>query len=572
MPDSPFFGLADRPRGSRFPSFVLSLGLHAVGIGLLIAARSAGVAESTEDPRQAANREHKVIWYTPAARLPVVAPVEAVGDHASRARQFRPLQQIAATAENAESRRQMVLQSPPQLRLARDIHSPNVLFFNPAVAPPPAPKPRFTLPRPAPVHLQALPDLETPRVSAAAPPVSVQPPRVSAPRFQMPPRPEPRPEAKPLTATAPQITVPLTSVEAIARVQPKLVVERPRFVLPQEAAGRRSPEKRVLASAAPSVAVPATKDDAVARLESRAVSDVPGYEPRRFRLPEKTTPVPERRALAAGVGGPDAPPVTGPPVVGPAVAIVGLDPIRPELAEAPPPGNRSANFSAGPNTKDEASPTLSASAKAEVRVPNLAIAPAPGASPSPVAGAAQSAIPSSTGRSAFRQRLLALAAARPATPRAAMLMDAPLAGSQLLGAEPLPPGMLHGSSVYNLAIDMPNITSYDGSWTLRFSEVGGSSPDDFLTAPIAMHKVDPKYSAAAAAEGVEGKVLLYAVIRRDGRVDQVRLVQGVDERLDSSAVSAFSKWEFQPATKNGEPVDLEAVVQIPFRAGPRQRK
>ncbi len=86
-----------------------------------------------------------------------------------------------------------------------------------------------------------------------------------------------------------------------------------------------------------------------------------------------------------------------------------------------------------------------------------------------------------------------------------------------------------------------------------------------------MRKVDPKYIAAAAAEGVQGKVLLYAVIRRDGRVDQVRLIQGIDERLDLSAVAAFGKWEFQPATKNGRPVDLEAVVQIPFRLDPKRK-
>jgi len=118
---------------------------------------------------------------------------------------------------------------------------------------------------------------------------------------------------------------------------------------------------------------------------------------------------------------------------------------------------------------------------------------------------------------------------------------------------------------------MPNITSYDGSWTLRFTELGGSSADDVLTSPAPLRKVDPKYVASAAAEGVEGKVLLHAVIRRDGRVEQARLVQGIDERLDASAVSAFSKWEFRPATKNGVPVDLEVVVQIPFRLRPAAR-
>jgi len=30
-------------------------------------------------------------------------------------------------------------------------------------------------------------------------------------------------------------------------------------------------------------------------------------------------------------------------------------------------------------------------------------------------------------------------------------------------------------------------------------------------------------------------------------------------------VRALSRWQFRPGTKNGDPVELEAVVQIPFR-------
>jgi hypothetical protein len=30
-------------------------------------------------------------------------------------------------------------------------------------------------------------------------------------------------------------------------------------------------------------------------------------------------------------------------------------------------------------------------------------------------------------------------------------------------------------------------------------------------------------------------------------------------------VRALARWHFRPGTKNGEPVALEAVVQIPFR-------
>jgi TonB family protein len=73
------------------------------------------------------------------------------------------------------------------------------------------------------------------------------------------------------------------------------------------------------------------------------------------------------------------------------------------------------------------------------------------------------------------------------------------------------------------------------------------------------------YVAAAARERVQGTVLLAALILKDGSVANIRVVRSLDARLDSSAVSALTQWHFRPATRNGAPVDLEVLVQIPFR-------
>jgi outer membrane biosynthesis protein TonB len=35
--------------------------------------------------------------------------------------------------------------------------------------------------------------------------------------------------------------------------------------------------------------------------------------------------------------------------------------------------------------------------------------------------------------------------------------------------------------------------------------------------------------------------------------------------VDASAVAAFQRWIFQPGRKNGAPIALEVVVEIPFR-------
>src|SRR5438445_11704328 len=87
-----------------------------------------------------------------------------------------------------------------------------------------------------------------------------------------------------------------------------------------------------------------------------------------------------------------------------------------------------------------------------------------------------------------------------------------------------------------------------------------------IAEPSPIRKVDPKYPPTLAAEHVEGEVILYAVIRRDGSVDRIQLVRSVDEQLDSNAMRALAQWKFRPAERNGEPVELETIVHIPFRA------
>jgi TonB family protein len=63
--------------------------------------------------------------------------------------------------------------------------------------------------------------------------------------------------------------------------------------------------------------------------------------------------------------------------------------------------------------------------------------------------------------------------------------------------------------------------------------------------------------------------MLSAIIRKDGSVDSIQLVHSVDPQLDANAMEALSQWKFRPAEKDGDPVDLEAVVHIPFRSRKR---
>lgn len=118
---------------------------------------------------------------------------------------------------------------------------------------------------------------------------------------------------------------------------------------------------------------------------------------------------------------------------------------------------------------------------------------------------------------------------------------------------------------YSMTLNMPNLNSAGGSWVIRFAELNETADKGDLTAPVATQKVDPAYPIELMRRNVQGTVTLYAVIHSDGSVGGVRVLRGVDDRLDEYARSALTRWRFRPATKNGSAVDLEAVVMIPFR-------
>ncbi len=137
-----------------------------------------------------------------------------------------------------------------------------------------------------------------------------------------------------------------------------------------------------------------------------------------------------------------------------------------------------------------------------------------------------------------------------------------------------PEQIFSAKHVYSMNVNMPNLNSATGSWIIHFSELHLADPAHRLgnvTSPVAIRKVDPKYPQDMAAEHIEGEVILYGVIRRDGTVEAIQKVRGLDPQLDANSVEAFAQWKFEPATRDGEPVDVEAVVHIPFKAPERVR-
>jgi len=147
---------------------------------------------------------------------------------------------------------------------------------------------------------------------------------------------------------------------------------------------------------------------------------------------------------------------------------------------------------------------------------------------------------------------------------------APRTGPANLAALPpgTPPEELLSGKVFSMHVSTPNTTSTLGSWTLSFAQLGddsgiaGGSND--LSGPEPIYTVDPKYPPDTMLEHITGEVVLYAIIRKDGSVDSIQIVHGLDARLDRAAMDALAQWKFRPGSRGGKPVDIEAVIHVPF--------
>lgn len=236
------------------------------------------------------------------------------------------------------------------------------------------------------------------------------------------------------------------------------------------------------------------------------------------------------------------------------LAAVGLNPAN--IAIALPHNSSPAQFSAGPKLHPDGAPAENASKG--VSVPDLYVRGNREAKPDLIAQTFAAPTSDLTLRSAARLE--------PPRPNAEAHESNPPGAVKVSSA---PDPRFNGRDIYMMAIQMPNLTSYSGSWLMWYSDrtahEAGLAP---ISPPEAHRKVDPKYIASAVSDKVEGKVQLACVIGKDGRVSNIELVRGIDERLDKSAEEAMSKWEFTPATRHGEPVAVDVVVEIPFRLAP----
>ena len=81
--------------------------------------------------------------------------------------------------------------------------------------------------------------------------------------------------------------------------------------------------------------------------------------------------------------------------------------------------------------------------------------------------------------------------------------------------------------------------------------------------PEPIRKVAPAYPLAARKAGVSGTVIVQALVDKQGRVRDTRVMKSVP-MLDAAAVAAVRRWVFKPARARGQPVAVWVAVPVRF--------
>jgi protein TonB len=82
-------------------------------------------------------------------------------------------------------------------------------------------------------------------------------------------------------------------------------------------------------------------------------------------------------------------------------------------------------------------------------------------------------------------------------------------------------------------------------------------------AGMVLHKVRPVYPESAKQKGIQGPVLLRALIGTDGHIIELATIYGKEE-LVPAAISAVQQWEYRPYILSGQPAEVETEIGVEF--------
>jgi periplasmic protein TonB len=90
-------------------------------------------------------------------------------------------------------------------------------------------------------------------------------------------------------------------------------------------------------------------------------------------------------------------------------------------------------------------------------------------------------------------------------------------------------------------------------------KVGGG-----ISAPQAITTPDPEYTEEARRAKTQGTCVLWLIVDQQGHTRDIKVVRSLGYGLDAKAIEAVKQWTFDPAKKDGQPVNVQITVEVGF--------
>ena len=93
-------------------------------------------------------------------------------------------------------------------------------------------------------------------------------------------------------------------------------------------------------------------------------------------------------------------------------------------------------------------------------------------------------------------------------------------------------------------------------------ERGDPANSETVHPPVPIYKVSPKHPPALYDKAIEGDAIIIATVDMFGKVKLPEVDSASQKEFGLAASLAASEWKFEPATKNGVPIEIR--VRLPF--------
>ena len=87
-----------------------------------------------------------------------------------------------------------------------------------------------------------------------------------------------------------------------------------------------------------------------------------------------------------------------------------------------------------------------------------------------------------------------------------------------------------------------------------------------VTNPVLVHRTDPEYPELARTARMEGRVILQAIVNKDGTVSEPNVLSSTRKGVgfEEAAMSAVTEWRYEPALQGDREVDVYFTIIVTF--------